>query len=272
VSRVLVVDDDANVRQLLTLYLEKEGFEVVCAADGPEGLRLAREPGVGLVVLDIMLPGMDGWEVCRSLRRDGDGPPVIMLTARGEAVDRIVGLELGADDYVCKPFNPRELVARVKAVLRRSSAGDRRSAIRGGPAAEDGAGPGGGPRDDGVGPVAGGAGGGTGCGDGCSSTDVISYPGLSIDPGARRVQVGDAEVDLTPKEFDLLCLLAEHPDRAFSRDHLLQRVWGYEYAGDTRTVDTHVKRLRQKLSLHDGNAPCIRTVWGVGYRFEGPRS
>ncbi|MBT9172839.1 MAG: Transcriptional regulatory protein SrrA [Syntrophomonadaceae bacterium] len=225
---VLVVDDEAHIRELVRLYLEKEGFKIAAAADGEEGLRKARTLSPQLIILDIMLPKLDGWDVCREVRKTAR-TPIIMLTAKGEEFDRILGLELGADDYLTKPFSPRELVARVKAVLRRA-APDK-------PAADGG---------------------------------KIMLPGLLIDLPAREVRVAGQLVSLTPKEFDLILFLARHPGKVFTREQLLAAVWGYDYYGDLRTVDTHIKRLREKVEK-DGTAAChVRTIWGVGYKFEVP--
>jgi len=219
-----VVDDEEVVRELIELYLTKEGFEVIHARDGREALRLNGEKHPDLVILDLMLPGLDGWEVCRQIRT-GSRVPIIMLTARGEEVDRIVGLELGADDYVVKPFSPRELVARVRAVLRRGSA----------PGEEN---------------------------------EVLSFPDLRIDRVRHRVEVDGEEVHLTPTEFRLLWCLASRPGRVFSRAELLDRIWGYDSESDARTVDVHVKRLRQKTRASESRSFSITTVWGLGYKFE----
>ena len=224
--RVLVVDDEESVRELIQLYLTKEGFEVVSAREGREALRLNAERHPDLIILDLMLPGLDGWEVCRQLRGISR-VPIIMLTARSEEVDRIVGLELGADDYVVKPFSPRELVARVKAVLRRGAAAP-------------------------------------------EEHEVLSFPGLRIDRVQHRLEVEGQEVRLTPTEFRLLWTLASQPGRVFSRAELLDRIWGYDSESDARTVDVHIKRLRQK-SGGSGNGKrsfAITTVWGLGYKFE----
>ncbi len=225
-QKVLVVDDDDNVVRLISLYLKQEGYSVFEAADGKEALRLHRRHRPDLVVLDIMLPKMDGWEVCRRLREQ-HSTPIIMLTARDDDSDKVLGLELGADDYVTKPFNPRELVARVKAVLRRLRASD-----------------------------------------GEEEGEVLQYRQLYLNRTERRCCVGGSEIPLTAKEFDLLWLLAGHPRRVFSREQFLQQVWGYHYTGDTRTVDTHIKRLRKKLSVAEDPDWEIATVWGIGYRFE----
>jgi DNA-binding response OmpR family regulator len=218
-ATVLIVDDERNVSQLARLYLRADGFHVETAASGEEALERIRSSRPDLVVLDLMMPGMDGWEVCRRIRAEGD-LPVIILTARGDDVDKIVGLELGADDYMTKPFNPRELVARAKAVLRRYHAGQQ------------------GPRS-------------------------IDLDGLQIDADGREVRVNGRIVDLRPKEYDLLLTLAKSPGVVFDRERLIHLVWGYDYVGDTRTVDVHVAGLRDKI---DGCTVRIQTVWGVGYK------
>jgi len=229
-ARILVVDDDATVTEVLTRYLEHEGFVVESAADGDTALTRAAAEPPDLVVLDLMLPGIDGLEVCRRLRRMAPFP-IVMLTARGDEGDRIAGLELGADDYVVKPFSPRELTARLKAVLRRSQG--RSPLVATGP-----------------------------------STDAVIQAGeLTIDTAARQVHLGDREVLLTAREFELLAFLARHPRRAFRREELFEQVWGWTF-GDTATVTVHVRRLREKVEL-DPSAPVhIVTVWGVGYRFD----
>lgn len=225
-TRILVVDDEEKIREVVKLYLEKEGFKVGEASGGWEALSLLGRGNWELIVLDLMMPGMDGWSTCREVRKTSD-VPIIMLTARDSELDRILGLELGADDYVVKPFSPRELVARVKAVLRRSRATK---------------------------PL--------------GNSNVLTYPGISIDSDSRLVIVNSQTVSLTPKEYDLLYQLARSPKRTFTRDELLATVWGYDYLGDTRTVDTHVNRLRDKLLKASGKTSFISTVWGVGYRFE----
>ncbi|MBC7105535.1 MAG: response regulator transcription factor [Firmicutes bacterium] len=223
-KRILVVDDEGKIRHLLRMYLEAEGFAVGEAADGHEALAMIREGPWDLVVLDLMLPGVDGWVVCKEIRR-GSTVPVIMLTARGHEADRVLGLELGADDYVVKPFSPREVVARVKAVLRRASRGE-------------------------------------------GEERPLDFGALRIDPAAREVRVLGEPVALSPKEFDLLLHLARHPGRVFTREQLLQQVWGYDFFGEARTVDTHVNRLRDKLGSVAGAPSFITTVRGVGYKFE----
>jgi DNA-binding response OmpR family regulator len=226
VTTVLVVEDDATVAEVVARYLAREGYDVETASDGAEALELADARTPDLVVLDLMLPRIDGFEVCRHLRSRVP-IPVIMLTARGEEEDRIVGLELGADDYVSKPFSPRELVSRVKAVLRRASAATPESL----PA-------------------------------------VISAAGLSVDVAAREVRREDGILGLTAREFDLLVFLMRHPRQAFSREELLERVWGFTY-GDTATVTVHIRRLREKVEINPSRPALLSTVWGVGYRFDG---
>jgi DNA-binding response OmpR family regulator len=220
---ILIVDDEQRIIDLAQMYLEQEGYQVASANDGTLAFRKIMNDKPSLVVLDLMLPGMDGLEICRRVRAESD-VPIIMLTARNDDIDKIVGLELGADDYLTKPFNPRELVARVKAILRRA---DRK------PTPEN--------------------------------TTSVTIENLLIDPERRVVQINGASVDLRMKEFDLLLLLAKHPGRVFSREKLLEIVWGYDFAGETRTVDVHVAHLRHKLQ---GMKPTIDTVWGVGYKLE----
>jgi two-component system response regulator ResD len=228
-AKILVVDDEQKIREVVRMYLEKEGFSVGEAIDGQEALALNASGDWDLVVLDLMMPGMDGWTVCREVRKTAN-MPIIMLTARDSEVDRIIGLELGADDYVVKPFSPRELVARVKAVLRRSQAVPVTKSME--------------------------------------KPAAINYPGLSIEPETRQVLVHGIPVSLTPKEYDLLYRMVKSPKRIFTREELLELVWGYDYLGDTRTVDTHVSRLRDKLQRVSGKEPFISTVWGIGYKFE----
>lgn len=217
--KVLVVDDESHIRELAQLYLEKEGYRVVLAESGEQALRLIKQERPDLMILDVMLPGMDGFAVCKEVRR-WSTLPILMLTARGEDVDKIVGLELGADDYLAKPFNPREMVARVKAILRRYDATQRAgSTIRVGP--------------------------------------------LSIDKRRHEVRLGDLELTLRAKEFDLLTTFAENFGIVLSREQLLDMVWGYEFYGETRTVDVHVQHLRAKLA---GSGLTIQTLRGVGYK------
>jgi DNA-binding response OmpR family regulator len=222
---VLVVEDESSIASFVAAYLKNAGYAVRTTPSGQEALRLVDAEKPALVVLDLMLPDLDGVEVCKRIRQKGD-LPVLMLTARDEDVDKIIGLEVGADDYMTKPFNPRELVARVKAILRRSA-----------------------PERD------------------KRESAVIRHGDLSVDAGRREVKVGETEVQLAPKEFDLLWELLDHRGLVLTRDQLLERVWGYTFAGDTRTVDVHVRQLRRKL----GDASPIVTVWGVGYKVSPAR-
>jgi len=217
---VLVVEDEASIASFVSLYLKNAGYEVKTAATGGEALSSIERDLPSLIVLDLMLPDIDGIEICRRIRQKSD-LPILMLTARDEDVDKIIGLEVGADDYMTKPFNPRELVARVKSILRRAAPARRER-----------------------------------------ESEVIHHGDLSIDAGRREAKVGDQEVQLAPKEFDLLWELLDHRGLVLTRDQLLERVWGYTFAGDTRTVDVHVRQLRRKL----GEASPIVTVWGVGYK------
>jgi DNA-binding response OmpR family regulator len=217
---VLVVEDESSIASFVALYLKNAGYVVRTASTGFEALAQVASDVPGLIVLDLMLPDIDGIEVCKRIRQTSD-VPILMLTARDEDVDKIIGLEVGADDYLTKPFNPRELVARVKSILRRA-APDRRE----------------------------------------HETEQITHGDLMVDSGRREVHVGDEEIQLAPKEFDLLWELLDHRGLVLTRDQLLERVWGYTFAGDTRTVDVHVRQLRRKL----GDASPIVTVWGVGYK------
>ena len=226
-SRILVVDDERTVTEVVERYLQLEGYDVATADDGLEALRLAQEWAPDLVVLDLMLPQLDGLEVCRQLRKDSH-LPIIMLTARGEETDRVVGLEMGADDYMVKPFSPRELVARVKSVLRRVS----------------------------VGPVQ--APGGT-----------LRFDDITINPQTREVTEKGREVRLTAKEFDLLFFLASYPGQVFTRSQLMDQVWDYTYAADSSTVTVHIRRLREKIETDPVRPRYIKTVWGVGYKYDG---
>ena len=219
-DQILVVDDEQRIIDLAKMYIEQEGYRVTAATDGVAALDMILNDSPSLVVLDLMLPGMDGLEVCRRVRSTSD-VPIIMLTARSDDIDKIVGLELGADDYLTKPFNPRELVARIKAILRRS---DRKSD---------------------------------------SDSAPITIGNLTIAPDRRSVTAEGESVDLRMKEFDLLQTLAENQDMVFSRERLLDVVWGYNFAGETRTVDVHIAHLRHKLKKM---SPSIETVWGVGYK------
>ncbi len=228
--KILIIDDEERIRNIVKIYLRKEGFATDDASDGHAALEKISSDNFDLVILDIMMPGLDGWAVCREIRAKSN-LPIIMLTAREEEADRILGLEMGADDYVVKPFSPRELVARVKTVLRRTvTAGEEKNTNE-----PDGA---------------------------------IVCPGIVIDPKTREVKVEGQPVKLTLKEFNLLLLMAKNNSRVFTRDELLLNIWGYDYYGDTRTVDTHVNRLRDKLAVVPGCKNYVSTVWGVGYKFE----
>ncbi len=243
-QRVLVVDDDDNIAELISLYLEKECYETKTAADGDEAVKLFSEWKPELLILDIMLPKRDGYEVLREIRKTSK-VPVIMLSAKGEVFDRVLGLELGADDYMVKPFDTKELLARVHAVLRRYES--REEQIEAVPSNVRQPENGGShmPKTD---------------------RDSVSYEELFVSLSNYEVIYKDEKLEMPPKEIELLYFLANHPNQVFSRDQLLERIWGYDYSGDTRTVDVHIKRLRDKLP---GNAFWqIGTVWGVGYRFE----
>ena len=225
-DKILVADDDLNICELLRLYLEKEGFEVVMAHDGEEAVARFESEKPSLILLDIMMPKLDGWQVCRQIRQKSDCP-IIMLTAKGETFDKVLGLELGADDYVVKPFDTKEIVARIKAVLCRS-----------GPA-----------------------------GAAANEVKEVSYDKLTVNMTRYELKVDGKVVDAPPKELELLFHLASNPNRVFTRDQLLDEVWGFEYYGDSRTVDVHIKRLREKLE-GVSDQWSLKTVWGVGYKFE----
>jgi DNA-binding response OmpR family regulator len=229
-GKVLIVDDDASIRELASVYLRKEGFAIIAAGDGEGALEAIARERPDLVVLDIMLPGASGYDVCREVRGASD-IPIIMLTARDDDVDKIVGLELGADDYLTKPFNPRELVARIKAVLRRADGKGSRS----------------GPRS----------------GAGSGAAQVVTAGAITIDKQRREVRAGGRELELRTKEFDLLTALAENAGIVLTREQLLDRVWGYSFYGETRTVDVHVQHVRAKIA---GSGVNIATVRGVGYK------
>ena len=223
-QKILIVDDDQNICELLRLYLAKEGYETLIAHDGEKALELFEQNKPNMVLLDVMMPRMDGWEVCRRIRAQAN-TPIIMLTAKGETFDKVLGLELGADDYVVKPFDSKEVVARIKAVLRRCN-----------------------PEESG-------------------KEGVIQFENLSLNMSRYELKVKGEVVDAPPKELELLHYLAGHPNRVFTRDQLLDEVWGFEYYGDSRTIDVHIKRLREKL---EGASEqwSLKTVWGVGYKFE----
>ena len=223
-KRVLIVDDDTNICELLRLYLEKDGFDTVIANDGEAAIVQFNLEEPDIVLLDIMLPKLDGWQVCRTIRKNSS-VPIIMLTAKGETFDKILGLDLGADDYVTKPFDSKEVVARVKAVLRRSAGSDE------------------------------------------SAEKIVKYDKLVINLTNYELIVDGKQIDTPPKELELIYHLASNPNRVYSRDQLLDEVWGFEYYGDSRTVDVHVKRLREKLE-GVSDQWSIKTVWSVGYKFE----
>ncbi|WP_133579601.1 response regulator transcription factor [Aureibacillus halotolerans] len=230
-SRILVVDDEERIRRLLKMYLERENYEIDEAEDGEQALELASHRNYDCILLDIMMPGMDGVEVCERIR-EKKATPIVLLTAKGEEANRVQGFESGADDYIVKPFSPREVVLRVKAILRRSSSTKFLHTDT-------------------------------------QAKDVLVFPHLTIDHDAHRVTADGKEINLTPKEYELLYFMARTPDKVFDREQLLKEVWKYEFFGDLRTVDTHVKRLREKLSkMSTDAAKMIVTVWGVGYKFE----
>ena len=227
-QKILIVDDDSHIAELISLYLTKECFECRVAGDGHAALDAFAAFNPDLILLDLMLPGMDGYEVCRTIRHTS-AVPIIMLSAKGEVFDKVLGLELGADDYIIKPFDSKELVARVKAVLRRFQAG---KAVA----------------------------------ENAEATKVVEFPDLEINLTNYSVTYRGENVDMPPKELELLYYLASSPNQVFTREQLLDNIWGYEYVGDTRTVDVHIKRLREKIHDHENWA--ISTVWGIGYKFE----
>ncbi len=222
-TKILVVDDDANICELLRLYLEKEGYTVFCAFDGADAISKFEKENPSLILLDIMLPKLDGWQVCREIRKTSQ-VPIIMITAKSETFDKILGLELGADDYISKPFDAKEVMARVKAVLRRFAINN------------------------------------------VNNTEV-KYDKLSINIANYELIVDGKQIDTPPKELELIFHLASNPNRVYTRDQLLDEVWGFDYFGDSRTVDVHVKRLREKLE-NISDEWSLKTVWGVGYKFE----
>lgn len=223
-AKILIVDDDKNICELLRLYLEKEGFETVMAYDGEAAIKMVSSQKPNMVLLDIMLPKLDGWQVCREIRKTSS-VPIIMITAKGETFDKVLGLELGADDYISKPFDTKEVVARIKAVLRRTAP------------------------------------------DNNNDVKEVRYDKLVINLTNYELIVDGVQIDTPPKELELIYHLASNPNRVYTRDQLLDEVWGFDYYGDSRTVDVHVKRLREKL---EGVSPSwsLKTVWGVGYKFE----
>ncbi len=224
-EKILIADDDRNICELLRLYLEKENYTVALAGNGEEALAKFTAESPDLILLDIMMPMLDGWQVCREIRKKSDCP-IIMITAKGETFDKVLGLELGADDYVVKPFEPKEIIARIKAVLRRTGKA---------PAEND--------------------------------VKEVAYDKLVVNMTKYELKVDGKVVDTPPKELELLFHLAGNPNRVYTRDELLDQVWGFEYYGDSRTVDVHIKRLREKLE-GVSDRWCLKTVWGVGYKFE----
>ena len=227
-QKILIVDDDVNIAELISLYLTKECFETMMVHDGEEALSVFHTFQPNLILLDLMLPGIDGYQVCREIRAKSN-TPIIMLSAKGEVFDKVLGLELGADDYIIKPFDSKELVARVKAVLRRYQPIVKQEAPK-------------------------------------STAKVVEYPDLVINQTNYSVLYQGESVDMPPKELELLYFLASSPNQVFTREQLLDHIWGYEYIGDTRTVDVHIKRLREKIKDHP--AWSLSTVWGIGYKFE----
>ncbi|MBO5469649.1 MAG: response regulator transcription factor [Lachnospiraceae bacterium] len=229
-KRILIVDDDENIAELISLYLVKECFDTEIAADGEEALEKFKQYQPQLILLDIMLPGMDGYDVCREIRKSSN-VPIIMLSAKGEVFDKVLGLKIGADDYMIKPFDSNELVARVQAVLRRVQQNEEVAE----PQTEE-------------------------------LSDCVKYDGLTVNLNSYSVIYNGSVIDMPPKEMELLYFLANSPNQVFTREQLLDQIWGYDYIGDTRTVDVHVKRIREKIK--DGSNWSIATVWGIGYKFE----
>ena len=223
-NKVLIVDDDEHIVELIKLYMDKEGFDTVTANNVKKAVELFKSEAPAIVILDVMMPEMDGWQVCREIRRVSN-IPIIMLTAKGETFDKVLGLELGADDYMVKPFEPKELLARVKAVLRRSDTKE------------------------------------------SNAEKEIVFPNLTINLSNYELKINGNIVEVPPKELELLYFLASNPNRVFTREQLLEEVWGFDYFGDSRTVDVHIKRLREKLEGVEANWQ-LKTVWGVGYKFE----
>ncbi len=224
-AKLLIVDDNKQITSILEEYAKKEGYNTIIARDGEEAIREFEKSNPDMVLLDVMMPKMDGFEVCREIRKKSN-VPILMITARGEDFERIMGLDIGADDYIVKPFSPAEVMARVRAILRRMGTSEDRK------------------------------------------QDVLIYRNLEIHLDQYRVSISDQPVSLTKKEIEILWTLANNRNRVFSRDHLLNQVWGYDYFGDTRTVDSHIKRLRSKLEPYEKDHWDIKTIWGVGYKFE----
>ncbi len=223
-SKILIADDDKSIVELIRLYLEKEGYTCIGAENGKVALSLYQKENPDLIILDIMMPETDGWQVCREIRKTSN-TPIIMLTAKGETFDKVLGLELGADDYMVKPFETKELIARIKAVLRRTET-----------------------KTD-------------------STSEEVSFPGLSVNLSNYEMKINGVLTEVPPKELELLYFLASNPNRVFTREQLLEEVWGFDYFGDSRTVDVHIKRLREKLENANEQWQ-LKTVWGVGYKFE----
>ena len=223
-NKILIVDDDRGIIELMRLYLEKEGFECILAENGKIALEKFAVSSPDLIILDIMMPEIDGWQVCREIRKTSN-IPIIMLTAKGETFDKVLGLELGADDYMVKPFETKELIARIKAVLRRTESKPE------------------------------------------SKAEEVSFPGLLVNLSNYELKINDNIIEVPPKELELLYFLASNPNRVFTREQLLEEVWGFDYFGDSRTVDVHIKRLREKLEGINESWQ-LKTVWGVGYKFE----
>lgn len=232
-KRVLLVDDDQSIIEVQKMYFEKEGYQVATCMQGDKAVAAFESFNPDIIILDLMLPGMDGNDICREIRKVSD-VPIIMLTARTDTLDKIIGLELGADDYVPKPFEPKELLARVKAVLRRSD----KKAVPAEQTQE-------------------------------KASEIVSYPGFTVDKARYVVTIDGEEIYMPPKELELLFFLASNPDRVFTREQLLENVWGYEFYGESRTVDVHIKRIREKIEKSDGSQSwAIRTIWSKGYKFE----
>ena len=223
-TKILIADDDRNIVELLRLYIEKEGYSTIIAYDGKHAVEAFKKENPDLVVLDVMMPEMDGWQVCKEIRKASE-TPIIMLTAKGETFDKVLGLELGADDYMVKPFETKELIARIKAVLRRY---DQKEKV---------------------------------------SSDEIAYENISVNLVNYELKLNGEIIEIPPKELELLHFLASNPNRVFTREQLLEEVWGFDYFGDSRTVDVHIKRLREKIEDIQGNWT-LKTVWGVGYKFD----
>ena len=223
-TKILIVDDDEHISELISLYLIRDGYDTKEVHDGKQAIEEFKTYNPDLIMLDIMLPAMDGYEVCKEIRKNST-VPIIMLTAKGDTIDKVLGLELGADDYIVKPFEPKEMTARVKAVLRRFETGKAKE-----------------------------------------NSKILSFDNLEINTENYTVKYHGEMLNFPPKEFELLCFLAKSPNQVFTRDQLLDKIWGYEYIGDTRTVDVHIKRIREKFDKKDTWA--VKTVWGVGYKFE----